>query len=617
MSVQTGALPPSGPASTRLVDRARYGVARLESEPNPLWIRELKQSVRLGRTPIVLMVIAILMTLLMASIGGALASQYAPADIGIALFHTFFSLAFVVVTWMGPAVAANSISSEREGRTWEAVLLTGLRPQTIARGKFLAAYSAVGMYIVMLAPVGAMSFLFGGVTATEVITAFAFLFLIAALSVAFGLAISSKMASMRSAVVVTLLLSVPLSLTVYLALGVGLSFGAHELWPGVPAGPPVWLPSAYDRAPFGIEYVIYLIVVPMVSIALPAWFLYEVTVANLATASDDRSTGLKKWFLVSTPVITLTASLPALVVPSDPDAAAIAGLTGLLAHLMFCAFVFQGEPVGPSRRVQLRWDRAKATRFRRALGPGIIQTSVMQLLVGAVAFSLVMGMGALAVSLLGAVDEYEQQTRIIVYGGYALGFYVFTLGFAAWNRARTTSPSSARVLLVVVLSAISVLPWVAAAVVGAMDHYSDDDLLVASPSPFYAVRMLVAVGNVGQSSVLIAGAACTVMWAVIGVGLLGLARTKARTVIADYDQKWAEADRRFDEEDEAQLQAAMAPAETETETEAETETESETETETETESETEAETESETEAESETNTEEAAPVTHRSGDEGS
>ncbi len=46
----------------------------------------------------------------------------------------------------------------------------------IARGKFLAAYTNIAMYIVMLAPAGALPFLFGGVTATEVLAAFALFF---------------------------------------------------------------------------------------------------------------------------------------------------------------------------------------------------------------------------------------------------------------------------------------------------------------------------------------------------------------------------------------------------------------------------------------------------------
>jgi len=86
-----------------------------------------------------------------------------------------------VVTVVGPAIAANSIASEREGRTWEAVLLTGLSPKDITRGKFLAAFTTICLYVVVLAPVGALSFLFGGVTATEVIVAFAFLVMLAGL----------------------------------------------------------------------------------------------------------------------------------------------------------------------------------------------------------------------------------------------------------------------------------------------------------------------------------------------------------------------------------------------------------------------------------------------------
>ena len=84
------------------------------------------------------------------------------------------------------------------------------------------------------------AFLFGGVTATEVVVAFAFLFLFALLTVAFGLAISSKMSSLRAAIVVTLLVSVPLSLFCFGVLGLGLSGGIHEiLAPGAQGAPGV------------------------------------------------------------------------------------------------------------------------------------------------------------------------------------------------------------------------------------------------------------------------------------------------------------------------------------------------------------------------------------------
>src|ERR1039458_7599201 len=58
-------------------------------------------------------------------------------------------LAYFVVVVVGPAVAANGVASEREGRTWEAVQLTGLTAKDVARGKFVAAYTTIALYIVV------------------------------------------------------------------------------------------------------------------------------------------------------------------------------------------------------------------------------------------------------------------------------------------------------------------------------------------------------------------------------------------------------------------------------------------------------------------------------------
>ncbi len=120
MSVQTGSMSPPGPASARFVDRARFRFRLWESQPNPLWIRELRQSARLGRTPVILTVVTVLMVLLIATLGGIVSTEASPATTGVVVFQVFFSVAYFVVTLVGPAVAANSIASEREGRTWEA-----------------------------------------------------------------------------------------------------------------------------------------------------------------------------------------------------------------------------------------------------------------------------------------------------------------------------------------------------------------------------------------------------------------------------------------------------------------------------------------------------------------
>ncbi len=417
----------------------------MREDPNPVWMRELRQAARLGRTPIILAVVTGMMTLLIASIGGIASATAEPAKVGVALFHTFFSLAFAVVAWVAPAVAASTIASERSGSTWEALLLTGLGAPSIARGKFLASLTYIGLYIVMLAPVGALPFLFGGVTATEVVSAFALLMLFAVLAVAFGLSRQLQVLELRGGhrgVAAGRRAAVASSCT--LAAASALSYLAHSVWPGVPEGPPVWLPTAYARADFGLEYLVFLVLTPLTIVALPAWFLYEVTVANMAGPSDDRSSGLRRWFLVSALVLAVVAILPAFVEPGDRWAVAATGMGATEIFLAFSAFVFAGEPLGPSRRVRVHWDREGAGRLRRYLGPGLMRAMSLLLLLGLVGL-LLESAGGVAAELLGGSPSATQNVRsLLAFGGYAAGFFVFVVGFTAWVRARSTASTTPR-----------------------------------------------------------------------------------------------------------------------------------------------------------------------------
>lgn len=549
MSAQTGTAPTAGASRLR----------RLLDDPNPIWIRELRQSARLVRTPIILCVLSILATLAIASIGGLVSISESPATTGYVLFQVFFSLAYFVVTFVGPAVAANAIASEREGRTWEAVILTGLRPAVIARGKFLAAYTSISMYVVMLAPVGALPFLFGGVTATETIVAFGFLFLIAALAVAFGLAVSSKMNSLRAALVVTLICAVIVSLNVYGWLGVGLSIPAHHAWPGVPDGPPVWLPTAYARAPFDLTYVLCLIVLPIVATALPAWFLYEVTIANLTSITDDRSTGLKRWFLVAAPVFALCSAVPVLAVDTYEElGAAVAGVCVLLVFLMFSVYLFVGDSLGPSRRVRLHWDRQGAGPLRRLLGPGIVGTSMMQLGGAAVAFLMPVGAGIVAV--LNNADPTQKIQQILLVALYAASFYLFSVGLGAFLRARSSTALLARVLLLAVHFLVAVGPWIVAAIAGIVASPSGRSaLIVAAPSPLYVFVAVGAVETSGEEMLVAAAVVASAVWGLLGILFFTLARSRVRRVIAAHEAALGESDRILAEEDAAAVRA-MAEA---------------------------------------------------------
>jgi len=527
VSAQTGvaSVPPS-PASVRGLARARVGFSRLLADPNPVWMRELKAAARLQRTPVVLAVTTGMMTLLVCSVGGIASIDAEPAKVGVWLYHTFFSLAFALVAWMGPAMAATGIAAERSGGTWEALELTGLGAAAIARGKFLGALTYVTMYLVMLAPVGALPFLFGGVTALEVVLAFVVLGGIAVLSVTFGLAMSSKFSSPALAILVTLLVSIPASIAAYAGLGVGLSFAANSLWHGVAAGAPVWLPTAYARADFGIEYLTLLVLVPAVLVALPAWLFHEITVANMAAPSDDRSTRLRVWTLVAGPFMTVTCVVSGVAL-NDPSWF-IAGEMGLVLTYLFVGFLFAGEPLGPSRRVEARWQRERAGAGKRFLGPGVMRACTLLLLLVLGSFAALLAAAALT------LRTPTDRDGVLALGAYAAAFLVFVAGFAAWTRARSRSNGVPRVILLGVLFLAFVGPWIAMAIAGIFES-SERALLVAAPSPLYAfhLRKVISSGTSDGEVAVLAGSVAAVSWAVIGLGLFALASGRVEQRLAE------------------------------------------------------------------------------------
>jgi hypothetical protein len=563
MSVQTGRAPVAdAPPSSRRIDRARVRYDRLKNDPNPIWMREMRQAARLGRTPVILAVVTGIIALLMCAVGGVASVATEPAKVGVALFHVFFSVAFAVVTWIAPAVAASTIASERGGRTWEALILTGLGPSTMAQGKFLAALTYISLYIVMLIPVGALPFLFGGVSATEVVIAFVLLFSFAVLSVAFGLSISSQFSSTAVAIVVTLLAAIPLSLLIYGLCGPVLSIGAHELWPAVPRGPPVWLPTAYLRADFGLEYLAFLVIAPLALILLPAWFLYEVTVANMAGASDDRSSGVRRWFLVAAPVFSIAAVVPSFAVVDDTWAVTIGALCISFLFLTVMAFVFGGEPLGASRRVLTHWERQGAGRIRRYLGPGITRATSLLMLLGSAGVLLQIAIGCGLELYFGGPDAKTDALRVALFGGYVVGFALFEAGFITFSRARSTTTGVPRVLLVALLFLACFGPWLAMAVAGVLTEGSEGAYVVAAPSPIYAFLMVKAIDGTSPEAdlQLWAGVGCAAGWALLGIGLFGAGAARNRRLVREHSTAQAELDALLAAEDRAEAAPADEPA---------------------------------------------------------
>lgn len=551
MSAQTGSpsLPPLAPGAG-LAARVRTAFSRLTRDPNPVWMRELRQSARLQRTPVILMTVTVAVALLICSVGGIASVTAEPAKVGVGIFHTFFSLAFALVTWLGPAVAASTIAGEKNGRTWEALALTRLSPAQIARGKFLAAYTYVALYLVMLAPVGALPFLFGGVTATEVILAFFCCFVFAALAVAFGLSLSSKFQSSAAAIIVTLLVTLTTSVQVYGALGVGLSWAVHELWPAVPQGPPVWLPTAWVRADFGLPYVAFLLVLPLAAVAIPAWLFYEITVANLSAQSDDRSTRLRLWTIVSTLALTLCTSLVTVATRKVEWGMAQGSL--LFVFFVFVIFLVAGDPLGPSRRVQVAWLREERGPLRRALGPGIVGATAWVLGLILVAFAASVGVGLLALA------SATERAMLVAFNGQLAAFLVFLVGTCGFFRARAEGATVPRILVLVAILATGIGPWIAMAIAGFATPPGDTALALAAPSPSFAFVLAeqIRLGPKNLSAFLLPAIICSTGYAFFGLLLIVLAGARTRRRLADERARLSHLEALLD----AELQAAQAPS---------------------------------------------------------
>ncbi|MFO0549314.1 MAG: ABC transporter permease [Polyangiaceae bacterium] len=559
MSAQTGEVVPEGPASQRLADRARFRLTLLRKNPNPIWIRELRQAARLTRTPFILLGVTVVIALIITAVGGSMMDSVPIDQVGMVLFQTFFSIAFFVVAWVGPALAANGIASEREGRTWEAVVLTGLRPEIVARGKFLAAYTSIGAYIVMLAPVGALPFLFGGIHPLEVVVGFIYLFVFAHLSVAFGLAVSSKFSSSRGAILVTLLLAVPISGIVFGLGGPALSFAVNELWPTVPRGAPIWLPTAYVRGDFGLNYVLLLFGAPALAIAIPAWFLYEATTANLTDPNDDRSSGLKRWLFVTAIVLAGTGA-GVLTQSTTPRGVLNGGAAELTVFQLFVVFVvtmFMGEPLAASRRIQVRWDLERRGAISRFMGPGLFRTSALISVLAMVGTAIVvMAMRTRYATLkpslgIGSLEALSWANWRFV--AFSTAYLLFVIGLAAWLRARARSLVGARVLFLTILAGLTIVPGIVAAVVGVATR-GDEALIIISVSPIYG---FVLLSSTVAPIVELAGWIATPTFVGLGLLTLAAARRKAHAIIRDFDERVARADEMLAAED-AMYEEAMA-----------------------------------------------------------
>ena len=532
-------------------------------EPNPLLVRVLRQSLRIPRLPWTIAAAVALVGFGMIAFG-SLTRGTQPARVGAGTFSFFVSVLLLYVALVGPATAASSIASEREGRTLEPLLLTSLSAHDVTRGKFLAAYGTLMLQVVAMLPLAAIPLLFGGVGTSELVVATVWLVVLAALAVSFGLVVASRAQTMRGALAISILLP-----AVAAPMGFGALTAAGELlarrrWPFL-GSDPTWWTSAYSAVPFGLDYVIFLVVWPLTLVGLSMWLFLALASANLGAPGEDRSSGWKRWLLGST--LAMCVLLPITAVRLDVSGVRAMSILGqlLTAALAFMAVMLvAGEPLAPTRVVRARWERLRTGALGRGLGPGMIRGALLQivsiaLLLAACLGATVLGQRAgglrafMGTSLTMAPYANEGAALAILLV-YTLLFDVFLVGLATFVRSRNeNNVTAARAWTFAAATLSMLLPMLLMVLAGGVGSRGKGELF-AAPSPIFAYMAYSAELSGGDaSSTTPAAFVASLVWGALGVLLLGLSWDRTRRARDEEEKAFRAAEAKLEKEDEEGL----------------------------------------------------------------
>jgi ABC-type transport system involved in multi-copper enzyme maturation permease subunit len=169
--------------------------------------------------------------------------NYIMPQVGLSLYTLFIFSLVMLISFIAPAIAASTISGERERRTYDLLLVTKASLAGIVLGKWLASVVYLMFLAVAALPVFAVVFFFGGVP--PAILGLAFVVCLAAgLGYgALGLALSALLRRSQAATIVSLILVFLFTFGVPVIAGIIMSGnqgmpGSYDMPPTQATGPP-------------------------------------------------------------------------------------------------------------------------------------------------------------------------------------------------------------------------------------------------------------------------------------------------------------------------------------------------------------------------------------------
>jgi len=465
---ERAAAPAPAPQAPGPVERIVDALTRKIRDPNPILVKELRSTFRTNLfIRFLYLSVGVIGVIVLG--GGAMvaAGPLPPAKVGQVVFQIFFSMALLVIALVAPAYASTSITGEREQKTYESLILSGMPSWRIIRGKFIAAYASMFLVIVALGPVVGIAFLFGGISPGQVVVGFLGLLLVLAPAVALGVAVSARVGSTRIAILIATIVFFPTAMFITMMVGV-LGEPAGDEWSLAMEGP-FWWTEALTEHLFDPRILGLLVALPLYVFLMPVWLFLASAVSGIRPPAEDRSTPFKWWSLVAAlGALVIVGLVPLLA--NNPEGVSVAGVVfGIMGQtlLLFIALIFMNEPPLPPRLFTLRMMESKLGFLGRAIGPGAAPT--LRFAAGVIILT------SIAMAILPAVTRHffwpawhrngEADVALLVLAAGNAAVCFFFLAFGVWLRVMLRNGIAARILAIAALMTVAILPFLFAVIV--------------------------------------------------------------------------------------------------------------------------------------------------------
>ena len=373
--------PPEPAKKETLRDRLVATLFALVRDPNPILLKEFRATLRTPLFVRMLYVLTGMVALLVVGIGAAFGdeSYVTPANVGQGLFQTFFSIIAFTICLFVPAYSATAITSERETRTYESLVLSDMSATRIILGKFFAYFGSAVLILIAVSPVISIAFLFGGVSPSGVLVAFISTLVLLAVATSFGIAVSARLENTRMAILGGLCFLLPSFFGLLADLGLGEIAG--NTWSTSFEGP-FWFALALPEVWKQLDALVGIAVFPLATAGAMTWFLLASAVVGIRHPGEDRSTPLKIWAAVTAPAAAIVIGGSAVLLNNTNDAEL--GVVIVIFATMagaFIGFVFANEPPLPPRA---RKSPTLLSRLLAPIGPGAAGTTRFALVVSVI-----------------------------------------------------------------------------------------------------------------------------------------------------------------------------------------------------------------------------------------